>query len=151
MNVCWFPSSLIPPRRLLMQVGMMRSKMTTQTLRPSPLIWLGLTFQPCLELLIHFMLPPSSFFFPLIACMSACPFHPQHPPRFCRYVINVRQIAKFVVGLLPKVSPTDIEEGMRVGVDRTKYFIQVPLLAVYGILFGVKLGFQVIDLIMYST
>ena len=42
-----------------------------------------------------------------------------------KYVINVKQIAKFVVGLGDKVSPTDIEEGMRVGVDRTKYSIQV--------------------------
>jgi 26S proteasome regulatory subunit T1 len=32
-----------------------------------------------------------------------------------KYVINVRQIAKFVVALGDKVSPTDIEEGMRVG------------------------------------
>lgn len=32
-----------------------------------------------------------------------------------RYVISVRQIAKFVVGLGDRVSPTDIEEGMRVG------------------------------------
>ncbi|KAJ1390777.1 P-loop containing nucleoside triphosphate hydrolase [Sesbania bispinosa] len=32
-----------------------------------------------------------------------------------KYVINVKQIAKFVVGLGDKVSPTDIEEGMRVG------------------------------------
>ncbi|EWM22882.1 26s protease regulatory subunit 7 [Nannochloropsis gaditana] len=44
-----------------------------------------------------------------------------------KYVINVKQIAKFVVGLGDKVSPTDIEEGMRVGVDRTKYSIQIPL------------------------
>lgn len=44
-----------------------------------------------------------------------------------KYVINVKQIAKFVVGLGEKVSPTDIEEGMRVGVDRTKYSIQIPL------------------------
>ena len=36
-----------------------------------------------------------------------------------KYVINVKQIAKFVVALADKVSPTDIEEGMRVGVDRT--------------------------------
>ena len=64
------------------------------------------------------------------------------------YVINVKQIAKFVVGLGDKVSPTDVEEGMRVGyhfwsfreswnsvcsirfslrVDRTKYQIQIPL------------------------
>ncbi|ODV95297.1 hypothetical protein PACTADRAFT_42560 [Pachysolen tannophilus NRRL Y-2460] len=44
-----------------------------------------------------------------------------------KYVINIKQIAKFVVGLGEKVSPTDIEEGMRVGVDRTKYEIQLPL------------------------
>ena len=56
-----------------------------------------------------------------------------------KYVINVRQFAKFVVGLGEKVSPTDIDEGMRVGylilyfmifidsVDRTKYQIQIPL------------------------
>ncbi|GFY97267.1 regulatory particle triple-A 1A [Actinidia rufa] len=35
-----------------------------------------------------------------------------------KYVINVKQIAKFVVGLGDKVSPTDIEEGMRVGKTR---------------------------------
>ena len=34
-----------------------------------------------------------------------------------QYVINVKQIAKFVVGLGQHVAPTDIEEGMRVGVD----------------------------------
>ena len=44
-----------------------------------------------------------------------------------KYVINMRQIAKFVVGLGNKVSPADIEEGMRVGVDRQKYQIQIPL------------------------
>eukprot|EP01135_Chromosphaera_perkinsii_P001294 Nk52_evm21s164 gene=Nk52_evmTU21s164 len=44
-----------------------------------------------------------------------------------KYVINVKQIAKFVVGLGERVAPTDIEEGMRVGVDRTKYQIQIPL------------------------
>ncbi|KAA6424202.1 MAG: 26S protease regulatory subunit 7-like [Trebouxia sp. A1-2] len=44
-----------------------------------------------------------------------------------KYVINVKQIAKFVVGLGDKVAPTDVEEGMRVGVDRTKYQIQIPL------------------------
>lgn len=32
-----------------------------------------------------------------------------------KYVINIRQIAKFVVGLGERVAPTDIEEGMRVG------------------------------------
>jgi 26S proteasome regulatory subunit T1 len=44
-----------------------------------------------------------------------------------RYIINLRQFAKFVVALGDKVSPTDIEEGMRVGVDRQKYSIQIPL------------------------
>jgi len=32
-----------------------------------------------------------------------------------------------VVNLGDRVSPTDIEEGMRVGVDRQKYSIQLPL------------------------
>lgn len=32
-----------------------------------------------------------------------------------KYVINVRQTAKYVAALGDKVSPTDIEEGMRVG------------------------------------
>ncbi|KIP03899.1 hypothetical protein PHLGIDRAFT_110318 [Phlebiopsis gigantea 11061_1 CR5-6] len=64
-----------------------------------------------------------------------------------KYIINIKQIAKFVVGLGDRVAPTDIEEGMRVGqvyvplstrhgaapltftfrVDRTKYQIQIPL------------------------
>lgn len=44
-----------------------------------------------------------------------------------KYVINLKQIAKYVVALGEKVSPTDIEEAMRVGVDRTKYEIQLPL------------------------
>jgi 26S proteasome regulatory subunit T1 len=32
-----------------------------------------------------------------------------------KYVINIRQMAKYVVGLGDRVAPTDIEEGMRVG------------------------------------
>merc|ERR1719498_571166 len=44
-----------------------------------------------------------------------------------KYIISLRQIAKFVVGLGEKVSATDVEEGMRVGVDRTKYQIHIPL------------------------
>jgi 26S proteasome regulatory subunit T1 len=32
-----------------------------------------------------------------------------------KYVINIKQIAKFVVALGDRVAPTDIEEGMRVG------------------------------------
>lgn len=44
-----------------------------------------------------------------------------------KYMITIKQIAKFVVGLADKVAPTDIEEGMRVGVDRSKYSIHLPL------------------------
>ncbi|GMS81485.1 hypothetical protein PENTCL1PPCAC_3660 [Pristionchus entomophagus] len=44
-----------------------------------------------------------------------------------RYMVNLRQYAKFVVELADDVSPTDIEEGMRVGVDHTKYKIHLPL------------------------
>ncbi|CDI97413.1 26s protease regulatory subunit 7 [Echinococcus multilocularis] len=44
-----------------------------------------------------------------------------------KYIINVKQFAKFVVDLAETVAPTDIEEGMRVGVDRTKYQIHIPL------------------------
>lgn len=44
-----------------------------------------------------------------------------------KYVINLKQIAKYVVGLGEKVAPTDVEESMRVGVDRTKHQIQLPL------------------------
>jgi len=44
-----------------------------------------------------------------------------------QYMIVIRQIAKYVVDLGENVAPTDIEEAMRVGVDRTKYRIQIPL------------------------
>lgn len=47
----------------------------------------------------------------------------QHP----KYFINLKQIAKFVVGLGKDVAPSDIEEGMRVGVERKKYKIEIPL------------------------
>ena len=42
-----------------------------------------------------------------------------------KYVINIKQYAKFVVALGEKVSPTDIDEGMRVGVERQKMRIMV--------------------------
>jgi len=44
-----------------------------------------------------------------------------------QYLIVIRQIAKYVVDLGENVAPTDIEEAMRVGVDRSKYRIQIPL------------------------
>jgi 26S proteasome regulatory subunit T1 len=52
---------------------------------------------------------------------------PENDEEEPKHLINVRQIAKFVVGLGENVAPTDIEEGMRVGVDRTKYQIRIPL------------------------
>ncbi len=45
-----------------------------------------------------------------------------------KYMINVKQMAKYVVGLQDRVSPTDIDEGMRVGVERgNKLQIHIPL------------------------
>lgn len=38
-------------------------------------------------------------------------------------MITLKQIAKFVVGLGKDVAPSDIEEGMRIGVERNKYTI----------------------------
>eukprot|EP00286_Rhodomonas_abbreviata_P030024 CAMPEP_0181299476 /NCGR_PEP_ID=MMETSP1101-20121128/6369_1 /TAXON_ID=46948 /ORGANISM="Rhodomonas abbreviata, Strain Caron Lab Isolate" /LENGTH=403 /DNA_ID=CAMNT_0023404633 /DNA_START=308 /DNA_END=1519 /DNA_ORIENTATION=+ len=42
-------------------------------------------------------------------------------------IINLKHIGKFFVSLGDKISPTDIEEGSRVGVDRSKYQIQLVL------------------------
>lgn len=39
-----------------------------------------------------------------------------------KYIINVKQFAKFVVDLADSVAPTDIEEGMRVG---SVYFVSM--------------------------
>lgn len=44
-----------------------------------------------------------------------------------KYVINIRSYAKFVVALHDDVASTDVEEGMRVGVDRQSYKIMLPL------------------------
>ena len=44
-----------------------------------------------------------------------------------KYVISIKQFAKFVVGLKDDLDPLDIEEGMRVGVERQKYAISLPL------------------------
>ena len=43
-----------------------------------------------------------------------------------RYMINLRKVAKFLAELNDKLSPTDVEEGMRIGVD-SKYKITLPL------------------------
>uniref|UniRef100_A0A2I3G2I3 26S proteasome regulatory subunit 7 n=1 Tax=Nomascus leucogenys TaxID=61853 RepID=A0A2I3G2I3_NOMLE len=44
-----------------------------------------------------------------------------------KYIVNVKRFAKFVMDFSDQVAPTDIEEGMRVGVDRNKYQIHIPL------------------------
>ncbi|KAM0679391.1 26S proteasome regulatory subunit 7 [Binucleata daphniae] len=44
-----------------------------------------------------------------------------------RYMINLRQMAKFVVTKHQNVNASMLSEGMRVGVDRTKYSIRMPL------------------------
>ena len=44
-----------------------------------------------------------------------------------RYMIHLRKVAKYIVDLSDQLSPTDVEEGMRVGVERKKYRIALPL------------------------
>eukprot|EP00494_Astrolonche_serrata_P033684 UN33953 len=44
-----------------------------------------------------------------------------------KYMITIRQMSKYVVELGERVAPDDIEEDMRVGVDRNKYKIHIPL------------------------
>jgi 26S proteasome regulatory subunit T1 len=39
------------------------------------------------------------------------------------YMITLKHVAKYVVDLHKDVAPTDIEEGMRVGVEKNKYQI----------------------------
>lgn len=48
-------------------------------------------------------------------------------PENRKYFITLKQIAKFIVGLGKDVAPSDIEEGVRVGVERNKYTIQIRL------------------------
>jgi 26S proteasome regulatory subunit T1 len=44
-----------------------------------------------------------------------------------KFVVHIKHTGKFLVGLGDKVSPTDVNEGVRVGVDRSKYQIQITL------------------------
>lgn len=46
-----------------------------------------------------------------------------------QYIINFPNVAKFVVELSSNVSPTDIEEEMRVGISLDKHQIELPLSA----------------------
>jgi len=43
------------------------------------------------------------------------------------YMISISHVAKFVVTIGKNVAPQDITEGQRVGVDRRRYSIQLPL------------------------
>lgn len=44
-----------------------------------------------------------------------------------RYMISIRQMAKFIVGKSKKLEASEIQKGVRVGVDRMKYNIILPL------------------------
>lgn len=44
-----------------------------------------------------------------------------------RYMISIRQMAKFIVGKSKKLEASEIQKGIRVGVDRMKYNISLPL------------------------
>lgn len=48
-------------------------------------------------------------------------------PDETRYVVDVEHHAKYVTRLAPHLSPTDVDEGTRVGLDRRNYRIQIPL------------------------
>ncbi|KAI8871313.1 26S proteasome subunit P45 [Ramicandelaber brevisporus] len=48
------------------------------------------------------------------------------PPQ-AKYMIEIANHGKFVVDLGQRVAPTDIEESMRVGIERNKYQIMIPL------------------------
>lgn len=48
-------------------------------------------------------------------------------PENRKYFITLKQIAKFIVSLDKDVAPSDIEEGVRVGVERNKYQIKLRL------------------------
>ena len=44
-----------------------------------------------------------------------------------RYIVRIRRQSKYLVELNEELSPTDVEDGMRVGVDKKKYSISLPL------------------------
>ena len=48
-------------------------------------------------------------------------------PENLKFVIHIKHTGKFMVGLGERVSPTDLNEGVRIGVDRSKYQIQITL------------------------
>ena len=65
-------------------------------------------------LLLEFMLIFFSlrlFLLQVARCTKIIDADSDHP----KYVIHVKQFAKFVVNLHKNLAPTDVEEGMRVG------------------------------------
>ena len=48
-------------------------------------------------------------------------------PENLKFVIHNKHTGKFLVSLGERVSPTDLNEGVRIGVDRSKYQIQITL------------------------
>lgn len=44
-----------------------------------------------------------------------------------RYMVSIRQMAKFIVGKSKKLEAGEIQKGMRVGVDRMKFNVILPL------------------------
>lgn len=48
-------------------------------------------------------------------------------PDKMKYICHIRQLAKYIVDLDPNLSPTDVEEGMRVGIEKKRYRITLPL------------------------
>lgn len=64
------------------------------------------------EAVFSFMFTADPFCHPLLnRCTKIINADSEDP----KYIINVKQFAKFVVDLSDQVAPTDIEEGMRVG------------------------------------
>ena len=61
---------------------------------------------------LHSLLSPASLSHSQVArCTKIIDGDSDHP----KYVIHVKQFAKFVVNLHKNLAPTDVEEGMRVG------------------------------------
>lgn len=78
----------------------------------------------------------SNFTSQVARCTKIIP--PENDQEEAKHMINVRQIAKFVVGLHENVAPTDIEEGMRVGYD---HFI-INLFSIELIELNIKFDFH---------
>lgn len=68
-----------------------------------------------------------------------------------KYVINIKQIAKFVVGLGDRVAPTDIEEGMRVGYVLTYYVMSIINFIVELIAINIKYRYLYLQKLMLPS